>query len=759
MADVSVNVGVTGISQFKSGMSDAQASIKGIDAALKLNEKQMAANGRAEDALAAKTELLNRKLEKQKEIAKNAEKALKQMDDNGVNKSGKAYQDMQRKMIEAQSAMLDTQAEIEQLGTKAETASGKTDQLATSLGGLSKKVSLEQVSSVVNKISDGLEKGAKKAVELGKAIWENITDTARFSDDTATQAMMLNMNVEDYQAYKKVFDTVGEITVQEWQKAKQKVQKAVLDTSDEQYDIFAALGIGLRDVNGKISPYYNKYVTGTVRDWEDVFWDIGKALRDKVESGELTQDQADVYANALFGKSFANLNSMFSMGREEFERQVDEQVVASEEAIKKNAELNDTLIKLQSDFTSLKDEVLSGLAPALTDGANAIDSLLGKVMDYLKTPEGQEALKNMETAVSGLFEDLGKIDPEQVVEGFTGVFDKIVGGFKWLDENKESIGNILKGVAIAWGAAKITGGALDILKLVDGLKGLTGAGAAAAAGEAGAAAGTSFATGFTNAFIAAAPMLASILGVTAVAITPAAAVMEEVKKKWGEDYERRMEAAGKAGENESLIRTAAEALGKDGQVDFGTVEELLMGLQARKNQQKAELHNMLNGSITAGSSTWNVLNEFWNGAELDPTVVNELVQDITDAFAENANKAKVPVEVQLPENVQSEISEQIGTVTVYVEPILGGTGYTKRTPRRSPSPFGFANGLPNVPFDGFYFLHQNEQVMPAREVASRNFSSNMYVEKMIMNNGQDAEGLASRIAAENQRVMSGFGGV
>ena len=753
MADVSVNVGVTGISQFKSGMADAQASIKGIDAALKLNEKQMAANGRAEDALASKTELLNKKLEKQKEIAKNAEKALKQMEDNGVNKSGKAYQDMQRRMIEAQSAMLDTQAEIEQLGTKAETASGKTDQLATSLGGLSKKVSLEQVSSVVDKISSGLEKGAKKAVELGKAIWENITDTARFSDDTATQAMMLNMNVEDYQAYKKVFDTVGEITVQEWQKAKQKVQKAINDPSDEQTDLLKLLGIDTHEISqGK-----NGAVQGAARNFEEVFWDIGETLKRKVESGELTQDMADTYANTLFGKSFANLNSMFSMGREEFERQVDEQIVMSEEAIKKNAELNDTLVDLQSDFESLKGEVLSGLAPALTAGAEAIDGLLERVMEYLKSPEGREALKNMETAVSGLFEDLGKIDPEKVVEGFTGVFDKIVGGFKWLDENKESIGNILKGVAIAWGAAKITGGALDILKLVDGLKGLTGAGAAAAAGEAGAAAGTSFATGFTNAFVAAAPALASILGVAAVAVAPAVGVMEEVKKKWGEDYERRMEAAGKAGENESLIRTAAEALGKDGQVDFGTVEELLMGLQARKNQQKAELHNMLNGSITAGSSTWNVLNEFWNGAELDPTVVNELVQDITDAFAEYANKAKVPVEVQLPENVQSEISEQIGTVTVYVEPILGGTGYTKRTPRRSPSPFGFANGLPNVPFDGFYFLHQNEQVMPAREVASRNFSSNMYVEKMIMNNGQDAEGLASRIAAENQRVMSGFG--
>ena len=196
MADVSVNVGVTGIQQFKSGMSDAQASVKTFDAALKANEKQLKANGNAENYLQAQTSLLNGKLKEQKKIAENAQKALDQMRENGVKQSSKAYQEMQRKLIEAQSAMLDTQMQLENLG-KAETdATGKTDKLATSLGGLNKKVSLEQVSSVVDKISGGLEKGAKKAIELGKAIWENITDVARFSDDTATQAMILDMSAE-----------------------------------------------------------------------------------------------------------------------------------------------------------------------------------------------------------------------------------------------------------------------------------------------------------------------------------------------------------------------------------------------------------------------------------------------------------------------------------------------------------------------------------------------------------------------------------
>ena len=47
--------------------------------------------------------------------------------------------------------------------------------------------------------------------------------------------------------------------------------------------------------------------------------------------------------------------------------------------------------------------------------------------------------------------------------------------------------------------------------------------------------------------------------------------------------------------------------------------------------------------------------------------------------------------------------------------------------------------------------------MPAREVASRNYSSNLYVESMYMNNGTDAAGLAAAMAAAQRRTMSGYG--
>ena len=72
---------------------------------------------------------------------------------------------------------------------------------------------------------------------------------------------------------------------------------------------------------------------------------------------------------------------------------------------------------------------------------------------------------------------------------------------------------------------------------------------------------------------------------------------------------------------------------------------------------------------------------------------------------------------------------------------------------------GNANGLPYVPFDGYHaILHKGERVVPARAMSNtRNYNSNLYVENMVMNNGQDAEGLAAKLSAAQQWTNRGFG--
>ena len=738
MADVSAKFGVSGISQFRQGMNDAAAAVKGIDAALKLNEKQLKANGKAEDDLVSRTELLNRKLEAQRTIVKNAEQALKQMEDNGVKKTSKAYQDMQTRMIEAQGAMLDTQQQLEGLGSKATEASGKTDKLVTSLGGLNKKVSLEQVIGVVDKLTGGLEKAGRKAVDVGKQIWENIIDTAKYSDDIATAAMTLDMTPEQYQKYKGVFDTVGELTVQEWQKAKQKVQKAVNDPTQEQTDLLTLLGIPTHEIlQGKLGA-----VEGAARDFETVFWEIGAVLKRKVESGELTQDLADTYANTLLGKGYAALKPMWDLGAEGFEEALKVQEAASNEAIQKNAELNDAVTKLQASFTALKTEVLGGMAPALTGAAQSLDGMLSKLMEYLKSEDGQKLLDQLGTAVAGLFEDLSEIDPQQVVEGFSGVFNTIVGGLKWLDENKQTVIDALKAVVVGWGALELTGGVLQIAKLIDGIQGLTTGGA-----EAGAAAGASWGTAFASAVAKAAPWLLFLYEM----LKP----NENTHDKTGNNT--------LVDENGNLTKEAEKygyRLDENGELYQDRREIITKAVQDawdlyRANQFTAENLTKLQTSINNSELFSQITKLMYETSRLPEGLSIEDL-DLTEVL-KGMEPPKVEVDPEAPEDASKQLSDEIGTVSVPVVyvPTNGDTIRKLRTPG-----MGFhANGLWSVPFDGYMaVLHKGERVVPAREVESRNFTSNTYFENVNIQNGTDADGLAARVAAEQRRTINAFGG-
>jgi hypothetical protein len=114
---------------------------------------------------------------------------------------------------------------------------------------------------------------------------------------------------------------------------------------------------------------------------------------------------------------------------------------------------------------------------------------------------------------------------------------------------------------------------------------------------------------------------------------------------------------------------------------------------------------------------------------------------------------EIPVDLT-PATDAAEIAEQIGTVIIPAV-LSFGAGIQNMLSGLIP---GFANGIHSVPYDGMLArLHKGERVMPAREVQSRSYNSNLYVESMYMNNGTDAAGLASAMAAAQRRTMSGFG--
>lgn len=803
------------VSGFTRGMDQAAVSIKAVNQMLKQNEAALKLTGDKEAFVSAQTSLLNKKLTEQQKGVDKLTKALSDMDKKGIDPTSKAYVQLQTKLAKAQTDLLGTKLQIQELGTKSGEAATKTDKLSSSVASIGRKMSLDQVISGIDRITSGLEAGAKKALELGKNLWNGIEESAQKADNIATQATILGMDIEDYQRYYKVFETIGDITVSDWRKAKKKVQAAINDPSDEQTSILSLLGIPTHEAGG-MGKY--GYVEGTAREFEDVLWDIGETLRQKVESGEISSDLADTYANALLGKSFDNLNPLFKLGRTKFDEALQNQNVTSQEAIDKLAALNDELIKAKGDFESLKMEVLSGMAPALTKAAEVLDSLMGRIMDYLKTPEGKKALESLEKSVSGLFEDLDKIDPEQVVEGFVGVFNKITDGIEWVVEHKDDVVNALKYIIEGWGALKLIGGAADLLRLINGLSGLGGGliskllglGGGSAAGSAAGAAGTAAeAAGATvggttlRALVSKAVpwlkggtagyfFLKTLFDVDGNALFSGTPDREHYGQFYEDDGSLTKAGieAGLDPNDPEIKRSAAYSKWKHEQT-IEALEDLLSykdydpgalsfvkQLADRSNAENFGewIENMqkryfdwwyndapdpdLDAAVeTMDDAMFERLQEFMDhfgiaDGTIGPVEADQFFADLQKNVEEGLAKTpyKVDVDPEVPDNAAELISTQIGTVKVRV-------ALTANNPLLSLlNAHSHANGIWNVPSDNYLaFLHKGEQVVPAREISNRSYNSNLYVERMIMNNGTDAEGLAGAMSAAQRRAMRSYG--
>ena len=738
MAGASTKMSVD-VSQFKSGMQQAQATVRMLDAELKRNEAQFKATGNAEQYMADKTRLLKDQLQNQKAVVSQIEGAMKKMQDAGVSKTSTEYRKLETQLANAQTAVLNTSVELNNLATSEQEAAQGADQLAASVGGINKKMSLDQVITGIDKITGAMEKAAKKAAELGQAIWNNIMDSAKWSDDTATAAMLLDMNVEDYQRYKGVFDTIGELTVQDWIKTKQKVQKSIYDASQDQTDFLTLLGIPTHEtIQGKYGA-----VEGAAREWEDVFWDVVTETQKRIQNGSMTQDAADTFFNNFFGRSFTNLKPLMKLGREGFAAALEEQNVASEDAVNKMAELNDKVTKLKDDFGKLQTEVLSGLAPALTKGAEALDSLLGKIMEYLQTPEGQAALNELGEAVAGLFEDLTNINFSDAVSKVGDALKNITKGFEWIKNNWGSVKAALEGLAVGFGLLKVSEGVLTFLQLINNGKTLFGGsgGSQITPTISGTPVGTAAGAGSGTPTINAAEQ--ALNGATSAATSGidtglghATTVLEKVL-------------------NRATLVAMAEAAGKafdpkNSEAYKGVQELVNSGMTQAEQQRAALIHDF---GMTEEEAAMFI--------PVEPKVDEEAAEETGEEMLERLGMQECPIEVEeikVPDDAAEQVAEQVGTVTIPGQIIVGEGGIIYGNGGGSSGGHGFANGLWSVPWDGYpAILHRGERVLTARENRNYTFNSNHYFGNVNLNNGLEIEALTESIDRRNRRQRSGYG--
>ena len=358
-------------SQFKKGMAEAEASVKTLNAALKNNEAQFKASGDAEKYASEQANLLTQKLNAQKEAAKNAEQMLLNLGKRGVSQTSTEYQRMAQKVLNAQAAVANTQAEINKLNGAQTEAAGSAKTLSSEVEGIGKKVSLQNVSDGLSKLTSGMEKAYRTAVRFGRAVVRSAMDATGWADDVKTRAVQYGLDVE---------------TVQKMDQA-----AAYIDT-----DVDTIIGAKdrLSKNRDKLSELLGISTDGKTVD--DVFWEAGDAIKNLGEE----MDQND-YAMQIFGKGWRDLLPLFEAGREQYEAILDSQSVLSDEQVEKLAQADDAFKRVQQKVENLKRSFWAENAGTITEMLQWIVDNKGAVVAALTAIAGGfAALKVAETAAN-----------------------------------------------------------------------------------------------------------------------------------------------------------------------------------------------------------------------------------------------------------------------------------------------------------------------------------------------------------------------
>jgi len=719
---VNLKLGVE-LGDFQQNINTAKAQIREFDAALKQAESRFKATGDAESAMATKTSQLTAKFQAQKRMVEEYRQALQKADEKGVSKLNSEYIKLQTQLLNAEAAMYDTQTALQGLSMSEQQAAQGADQLTKSVNGIGKKISLEQVIGGIDKITGGLENAARRAVQLGEQLWDMIMDSAQRADDQATMAEMYNIPLQRYKQMlaleKNGLDTTTDAILSSQKKLSSNIGKgnnATLDTLRE---------LGLLFETGKGAE------TFITTDQVEMFWKAGQAMMALGESFD-----KEAAAQSLFGRSWNELVPLFTKYKslDEYEQALGEVNITSEETTENLAELSDKVGKLQNTWTTLKDEIIGAVAPGLTKASEALNDMLSTILEYLKSENGQAMLEKLGESVAGLFDDLSKVNPEDVVNNFVTIFDKLTNGLEWLDKHWSDVVTGLEAIGIAFGGLKIAEGVLEFVRLVQGARGLTGgAGASVVASAMPAVNKLAFngieSTLGTNIGGAIASVLTSTPLTVAIAAASIAALAHGIYV---------------AMNNKNPIEQMAASAGFSEERTKEIIESIPNTYNPFDTKQTNEVTNLIKNILTGGKT------------KPDNDLIIEIVEEAAEEVPDQIGDVMITIDLIAPADAAEDIEKQIGTVTVPAT-LDWRPSYQQGYPQQVPGWGGHANGLPWVENEGLYLLHRGERVLTASENRNYTFNNNTYFGSVNLNNGTQVEQLAEAISRNNRKQSRAYG--
>lgn len=405
MAGFGGAVKLTGADEYKKALQQITQNLKEVSSEMKVVTSAYDKNDKSEEALSAKTDVLNKKLGEQEkylatlksayasmqtqfaeqtkkhdDLVKSYESEKSKLDELGrtVGTTSKEYQDQEKKVAElAQEVTKSTQAQeaneksmsdMRVQINKAQADINKTDK---SMEDLTKEEEKNEKQTDKNKKSfegfgDTLKKVgtaigatlgalATASVAVGKKVWDMANDVASAGDEIDKSSQKLGVSAENYQKLSYAMERNG-TSIDTVSKGVKKITNDLADAEngvDGAGESFDKLGVSLKNTDG------------SMKTTEQVLLESIDALS-KMEN----ETQRNALAQEIFGKSASELNPLLNAGADSLAELMQEAedygMVMSDEAVSASATFADSLTKMQGTLTGLKNNMIGELLPSLT---------------------------------------------------------------------------------------------------------------------------------------------------------------------------------------------------------------------------------------------------------------------------------------------------------------------------------------------------------------------------------------------------------
>lgn len=483
--EIKTKLTLDGERQFKQAMSEAADALKTLDAEQKLAKAQFEATGDAETYATERTRILKEQIAQQEQAVEAAKAALEQMKADGVDPNSRAFQTWQRKVYNAETRLMNLNTELDNAEQPlSDVAEGldegkdSAENFGDAVDSINKNISFQAVIDAADAVREKIAQIAGSIIRLAKGAWDVMQGGADWADELSTRAQVDMMPVEMLQAwdYAARFIDVDSDTII---KARSKMIGQMDLTNKDAAVAFNELGVAVYDNNGQL------------RDANTVFFETIDALgRVKNET------QREMYAQQLFGRSARELMPLINAGSDAFNEWADHAPIVSEEDINKLTAADDAFEQLDAELDVAKYEALAALAPAFETIASGMTTVVQKFNEFVQSEEGQKALEGIGTAIESIFNAFTEdVDFEELLGRVQKAIEGVTGALDWVSDNSDKVVKAIEAIAGAWGLLTLGSAALKVGKVVTGLKGLLGSGAAAAAGRAAGGAAANAGTG------------------------------------------------------------------------------------------------------------------------------------------------------------------------------------------------------------------------------------------------------------------------